>query len=116
MIISFAWTTRSFLAGEKTCTRRRWDDRYFQKWVDAYVEGRTIHDAYDKTPRFGGKKVGRLELTCKPYKERLTDMPDDDVIAEGGLWADKREFIDLFGDPEEVVCVIRFKPILEKVE
>ena len=98
------------LAGKKHCTRREWDERYFQQWVRAYRAGNIIHDAYDKTPRAGGKRVATFQLTCEPYKERLGDMPERDVIEEGGLWRDKWEFIELFGgDPNMVVSVIRFE-------
>lgn len=117
MIISFAWTTDALLAGKKRCTRRMWDDKYFQKWVSAYRAGNIQHDAYNKTPRAGGKKVATIRLTCEPYKERLGDMPASDVIEEGGLWRDKQEFIELFGgDPDKVVCVIRFELVKENLE
>ncbi len=112
MIISFAWTTKALLAGKKRCTRREWSEKYFQQWVRAYRAGNLIHDAYDKTPRAGGKKVATIRLTCEPYKERLGDMLESDVLEEGGLWRDKREFIELFGgDPNKVVCVIRFEKV-----
>ena len=109
MIISFAWTTEVLLSGKKTCTRRRWSERYFQQWARAWREGRLIHDAYNRSPRVGGKKVGEIRLMCEPYWERLKDMPEEDIEAEGGLWSSKEEFIELFGDPEEKVVVVRFK-------
>jgi hypothetical protein len=109
MIISFAWTIDVLLAGRKNCTRRRWSDRYFRKWVKAWREGRHIHDAYDRLPIVGGTKQADIRLTCEPYRERLGDMPEEDLEAEGGLWVSKEEFIELFGgDPEEVVVVVRF--------
>lgn len=117
MIVSFAWTTGALLAGRKTCTRRRWSDEYFQQWVRAYQEGRIVHDAYDRSPRAGGHKVAEIRLTCRPYWERLGDMPDVDVQNEGGLWASKQKFIELFGgDPEERVVVVRFRLIKERVQ
>jgi len=109
MIISFAWTTEALKCGRKTCTRRRWSERFFEQWARAWREGRLVHDAYDRSPRAGGKKVGEIRLTCEPYKERLVDMPEEDVEAEGGLWGSKEEFILLFGDPEEEVVVVRFE-------
>lgn len=40
-------------------------------------------------------------------------MPESDLEAEGGLWATKEEFVELFGgDQEEVVAVVRFIPLL----
>jgi hypothetical protein len=56
--------------------------------------------------------VGRIRLTCEPYKERLADMPEVDLAAEGGLWGSVDEFIAfLDGDPNEVVSVVRFELI-----
>lgn len=108
MIISFAWTIEPLLAGLKTCTRRDWCDAYFQQWVRAWREGRHIHQAFDKSPRFGGRQRARIRLTCEPYRERLADMPEGDLVAEGGLWASKDEFIVLFDEPEKPVAVVRF--------
>jgi len=109
VIISFAWTTAALLAGRKTCTRRDWDERYFQQWVRAWREDRHVHDAYDRSPRAGGHKVGEIRLTCEPYRERLADMPESDVLAEGGLWSSKAEFVELFGDPNLTPVVVRFE-------
>lgn len=109
MIISFAWTTVVLLSGKKTCTRRRWSERYFRQWVRAWQEGRLVHDAYNRLPRAGGKKVGEIRLTCEPYWERLRDMPEGDIEAEGGLWDSREEFIELFGNSEEKVVVVRFE-------
>lgn len=110
MIISFAWTTPVLLAGKKTVTRRQWTRRYHDAWVRAYVGGRCTHDAYDKSPRFGGKRVGCIRLTETPKREVLGDMLESDLDAEGGLWASKQEFIELFrGDASQTVSVIRFR-------
>ena len=69
-----------------------------------------IVDAYDRSPRAGGQKVATIRLTCDPYRERLADMPEEDLAAEGGLWVSKEEFIQLLGgDPEDQVTVIRFE-------
>ena len=111
MLISFAWTTEALLEGRKTCTRRRWKERYFQQWVRAWREGRLIHDAWDKLPRAHGKKVARIRLTCEPYREALKDMPECDLEAEGGYWSSKAEFMELFGDPEEAMVVVRFEVV-----
>jgi len=110
MIVSFAWTIEPLLAGKKTCTRRRWADRYYDQWVRAWRAGRHIHDAYDHNPRVGGHKIGTIELTCEPYHEILRDMPLADLAAEGGLCASREQFIALFdGRPEMVVTVLRFE-------
>ena len=112
MNISFAWTTAALLSGRKSCTRRRWSARHYGAWRQAWREGRRDHQAWDKSPRAGGRRVGTIRLTCEPYKERLADMPEGDVEAEGGIWESKREFIELFGgDPDLAVVVIRFELI-----
>jgi hypothetical protein len=115
MIISFAWTIDPLLAGLKTCTRRCWSETHFQRWVKAWREGRHIHEAWDRLPHIGGKRRAWIRLTCEPYQERLCDMPESDVEAEGGLWASKEEFISLFGDPEKVVAVVRFELAKEEI-
>ena len=110
MILSFAWTTAALLSGRKSCTRRRWSSRHYGAWRQAWYEGRLEHQAWDKSPRAGGKRVGTIQLTCESYKERLADMPEGDVLAEGGLWASKQEFIEAFGgDPDLAVVVVRFE-------
>jgi hypothetical protein len=45
--------------------------------------------ACDKHPRFGGKKFAVLRLTCKPYKESESLMPDSDYEAEGFAYLDE---------------------------
>ena len=108
MIISFAWTIEPLLAGLKTCTRRRWSDAYFARWVKAWREGRHVHQAWDKSPRFGGQRRAWIRLTCEPYRELLADMPESDLVAEGGLWDSKDEFKVLFDEPDKPVAVVRF--------
>jgi len=106
MIISFAWTTGALLAGEKTVTRRAWDDAYARRWVAG-----SVHEAYDRSPRAGGRRVGRIRLTRTAYKERLADMPDDHFRREGGTryWPSKAAFVVMMGGPEVEVWVIEFK-------
>jgi hypothetical protein len=110
MILSLAWTTQAFLAGKKTCTRRRWTAHHMATWQKAWDEGRYIHDAWDKSPRSGGRCIGQIRLTCRPYWERLADMPTADLVAEGNLWASMDEFLALFPDPQDYVAVLRFEP------
>lgn len=106
--------TDTFFSGTKTCTRRDWSDRTFEQWCRAWDNGKLIHDAWDKSPRCGGSKIGKIQLIQKPYRERLADMPESDLIAEGGLWESKEEFIELQGsDPDKVVAVIRLEPIVK---
>jgi hypothetical protein len=112
MIISFAWTTPQFLDGSKTVTRRDWSDRTFAQWCKAWDMRKLVHDAWDKCPRNGGKKVGSFELTARPYQERLGDFPEADLVAEGCLWASVEEYIDVQGsDPDKELVVIRLQKL-----
>ena len=109
-IISFALTQDEFLSGQKTVTRRRWGERHYRMWQKFWDEGRRVHDAWSKAPFAGGKKIGEFELTCRPYHEYLIAMPEDDLVAEGGMCKTKEEFYALIGGhPLEQVVVIRFK-------
>jgi hypothetical protein len=78
MIISFAWTTAALLAGRKTVTRRQWARSYAEK----FYRGQII-DAYDKQPRFGGKKVAVIQLTHEPSFQLDADIADSDFEHEG---------------------------------
>ena len=112
MIISFAYTTGALLQGRKTVTRRAWKDSTFAIWCRAFDMDRFEHDAYDKLPSAGGHKVGTIRMTCRPYKERLKDMPAADVKAEGtGRYLTSGyDFADLFFDSQydKKVVVVRF--------
>lgn len=69
-----------------------------------------IHSAWNKMPLCrGAKKIADIRLTQLPYQERLTDMPQSDLEAEGGLWSSLDEYINLFGSPDLVVWVVRFE-------
>jgi hypothetical protein len=81
MIVSFAWTTGAFRVRRKTRTRRHWDDRYANIFVKGIPQGR-VHDAYDRQPRFGGKKIGTFMITSMK-KEHMSKMPDEDYEREG---------------------------------
>ena len=83
-IISFAWTTTALLAGCKTVTHREW----LQKFAGGWRKG-TVAQAYDKSPRFKGVRVGHIELTQDPYQERTCDIPDEDYEAEGFGWMER---------------------------
>lgn len=77
-IISFGWTWPAFVAGVKTVTRRNWTPEYAIKFHTG-----DICQAYDKSPRCGGKKIGLLRLTCAPRLEEMCYMDDEDYAAEG---------------------------------
>lgn len=85
MIISFAWTTPSLLAGEKTVTRRDWDQDYARRFRKGMIV-----TAYDRQPRNGGKPIARLRLTDDARYEPDADAPDSDWQAEGFQWFQNR--------------------------
>lgn len=132
MWISFAWTSDQFKSGQKTVTRRWWQMQTLLMWQAAWDRGEKIHDAYDKLPRNRGKIIGHFKLTERPHLQRLCDMPESDLEAEGGLWNSKEVFvrsmianspsqpIKLVNDkyvqkratPESSVAVIRFEKFI----
>ena len=81
--ISFAWTTAALLAGRKTVTRRMGSDDYYGRF-----QAGDILTAWDRSPRFKGKPIAKIELTEKPYIEPLFLMPDADYEGEGFAYFD----------------------------
>ena len=108
-IISFAYTTGSLLAGEKTVTRRLWKESHMENFQRFYDEGRREHDAWDRLPIQGGQQVGKIRLTERPYWEPLGEMPEADLEKEGGFAESLEEFFAGWeiGLSEEV-AVVRF--------
>ena len=76
-IVSFAWTTAALLAGRKHRTRREWGDDYAKRFKVG-----DIVQAWDKQPRFKGKKVAEIRITGVK-KEDISLMPDEDFEKEG---------------------------------
>lgn len=108
-IISFAKTTNHYKSGKKTVTRRFWKDSHAEKFNkgDKFM-------GYDKLPYAKGKPLHPSELTEKPYKEKLIDMPESDVQKECDDCETKKEFITkYFGweNRNKSPWVIRFKHI-----
>jgi len=109
-IISFSLTKREFLQGKKTVTRRDWSDEHYKMWVNLWDSGKVVHDAWDNIPRAGGKKIGKIILTERPYKERLEQMPLSDLEAEGGMCSTLEEYYAIIGkSSKDCVTVIRFR-------
>lgn len=77
MIVSFAWTTPALIAGRKTVTRRDWTPQHAAKFHTGQVV-----DAWDKSPRFGGKPVATIQIISVTH-EPMRMMPDSDYEAEG---------------------------------
>lgn len=81
MIIAFAWTTPALLAGVKTMTRRAWTPGHaarFRVWDTV--------DAYDRSPRAGGRPVATIRLTENPWRQRTGAMTARDREREGIDW------------------------------
>jgi hypothetical protein len=77
-IISFSWTTPAVKARRKSVTRRDWDRGY----AHTFQKGELVQ-AYDRSPRFGGKRFGMIGILEKPYVESTDQIPDSDWEAEG---------------------------------
>ena len=83
MIISFAWTTQALIEGRKTMTRRDWKPRAIANLQRAYDRGEIIHQAWDKVPYAGGRRVGFIQLTQRPYLEMLRDIARERPCCRG---------------------------------
>lgn len=88
MMISFARTTAALVAGRKSVTRRTWAkatrERFQRQLAAAIAAGEPgiIVDAWSKSPRFNGKKIGTV-LVTSVTEEPTKDIPDSDWEAEG---------------------------------
>lgn len=115
MIVSFAWTAPAFIADRKCITRREWSFDYAEHFIPG-----TIHQAYDKQPRFGGKQIGLLEVLTLSYED-IRDMPDEDFEFEGFAYLEEQGLMFRGQDPriafeewriaEAYYWVLRFEKI-----
>ena len=113
-IISFALTEQEFMSGRKTVTRRAWKPAQLKRWQKWWDEGKHVHDGWSKVPFAGGRFLAKFRLTARPYLERLGDMPETDLEAEGGMCKTLAEFRELVGyPPEKEMAVIRFEKLDE---
>ncbi len=85
MIISFAWITPSLLARLKDVTRREWSDAHAAKFKPG-----DLVDAWDKSPRFKGKKVAVIRIVSIGRQQlglmlRNFMYGADELRREGGL-------------------------------
>ena len=94
----------------KTVTRRCWKDSHALKFINAFHQHKLVK-ALDKDIRYGGKQIGWCRLLCAPYKEKLSSMPDADLLAEGGMCESVEEFVQQYfkGNNSLEVWVIRFE-------
>lgn len=115
MILSFTKTISEFQRGSKTVTRRLMSERQTALWQSQYDRFgmAKLHKAYDKNPRNGGVCIGTFALTCRPYKEKLSDMPVKDLALEGGMVDSIEAFARLINcSLSQEVTVIRFETFL----
>ena len=70
-----------------------------------------LHTAVNKSFAYGGEQIGQIQLIERPYTERLGEMPEADLIREGGMCSSITEFINRYfgGNENQIVCVVRFK-------
>lgn len=120
MILSFSITCKlaeknnvpePLRASIKTVSRRKWSDAQAKRWVNAYRKGNLVHQAWSAAPYVpGAQRLGYIRLICEPYQEALKDMPESDLLREGGFWKTRQEFINDVGkgDPDLVVWVVRW--------
>lgn len=73
-IISFAKTTAALLAGHKSVTRRYWNPRH----ALSFKPGEIVQ-AWDKSPRFGGKMVAEIKIVAV-YKEMMKDALFSSIV------------------------------------
>tara|TARA_Y100000310_G_scaffold105118_1_gene103490 strand:- start:249 stop:611 length:363 start_codon:yes stop_codon:yes gene_type:complete len=78
-IISFTYTTPALLAGKKSVTRHDWKEEYARQF-----RAGDLVQAYDRSPRAGGKRVAIIRLLIQPYQ--LEYLSDVDWYGEGFHW------------------------------
>jgi len=71
--------------GSKTVTRRR--------WKKCLLKPGDLAQAYDKSPRAGGKKIGVIKI-LNISRESLGSITDEEVKKEGYPETTKEDFID----------------------
>ncbi|MCT7953376.1 hypothetical protein NG798_26610 [Ancylothrix sp. C2] len=122
MILSFSITSKlakekgmddPLLTGTKTVTRRLWKPATAEKYQRIFHHQEIVR-AWNNAPYVpGSHHIADIILTHIPYQEKLMDMPESDLLAEGGLWGTKDEFIRCVcrgkPNPDLVVWVCRFK-------
>lgn len=112
--ISFGYTAQYL--PQKSITRRDWKDSHVLKFLNAFTraeaEGKALRvPAINKAYHRGGKQIGWVLITSAPYKERLKDMSQIDLLSEGGMCRSIKEFATKYfkGDLEKEVWVIKFR-------
>lgn len=110
-MISFGWTAQYLPPhGRKDTTRRLWKPRTLKSWQKAWDEDRLTHTAVNKCLAYGGERIGTITLLERPFLEKLGEMPEADLLREGGMCSSVEEFINRYfnGDADQSVAVVRF--------
>ena len=107
MILTFQQTMYPLLMGHKTVTRRVYKPLHNKRWMNQWDKAKFWHDAYTKSPQYGGKYFGKICLRQRPYMSRFIDMTEEDLEAEGGLWDTIWDYIGE-RDPYQECLVIPF--------
>lgn len=120
LIISFAWTTPAVVIGEKTETRRDWSRKTIVA-ARKVMESGALVQAYDRSPRFGGKEFGTIRITEIVDQEHSQAIPATAWQAEGFHILEKlgatiaksspRDVWDFWlnGEYENVQTVVKFE-------
>lgn len=82
MIIAYQKTSLALLAGRKTRTRRHWVESHVALAERAAASG-AAQDAWEKSPRIHGQKIGDVRILAVHRDQPTRDMPDEDWEAEG---------------------------------
>jgi hypothetical protein len=82
-IMSFAWTSPALLAEQKSRTRRKWTAGHAAQ----FKPGDKVQ-AWDRSPRFGGKPIAIIEILGIKY-ENIQSMTDKDFELEGFAYFEK---------------------------
>ena len=107
--ISFSKTINELISGKKTQTRRAWQDDYAKSFIRYFDENIAI-PALDKGRHRGGRELGFIKLTQRPYQQYLSEMSATDLQEEGGMVETAQEFIDTFFEGQDkLVWVLHFE-------
>ena len=110
LAISFGQTLEPLLRGIKTVTRREWKLSEVEKFCKVFEQGKWVR-ALDKAYFRGGKQIGWLRLTKKPYQEELSRVSQTDCDAEGYPELSPRQLLNRFfgGKSDRSVWVLEFE-------
>lgn len=107
--ISFGKTIDELVSGQKTQTRRAWQENYAKSFIRYFEEGIAI-PALSKGRHRGGHELGHIRLTERPYQQYLSEMSPIDLQEEGGMVSTPQEFIDgFFKGQDKSVWVLHFE-------